>query len=97
MATMVYVGTLDAHVVALNATSGQVVWDRAVEDYRVGYYITMAPMVVDGKVMVGTSGGEQGVRGFVLALDAMTGDEVWKTYTVPAPGEPGGDTWPAEA
>lgn len=93
---MVYVGTLDAHVVALNATSGQVVWERRVEDYRVGYYITMAPMVVDGKVMVGTSGGEQGVRGFVIALDAVSGDEVWKTYTVPAPGEPGGDTWPAE-
>ena len=96
-ADMVYVGTLDAHVVALNATSGQVVWDRTIEDYRAGYYITMAPMVVDGKVMVGTSGGENGVRGFVIALDAMTGDEVWKTYTIPAPGEPGNETWPAEA
>ena len=96
-ADMVYVGTLDAHVVALNATSGQVVWDRAVENYRSGYYITMAPLVADGKVMVGTSGGELGVRGFVIALDAMTGDEVWKTYTIPAPGEPGSDTWPAES
>jgi len=96
-ADTVYVGTLDAHVVALDATSGQVVWDRAVEDYRFGYYITMAPLVVDGKVMVGTSGGEQGVRGFVIALDAVTGDEVWKTFTIPAPGEPGHDTWSGDA
>lgn len=94
---MVYVGTLDAHVVALNATTGQVVWDRAVENYRTGYYITMAPLVVDGKVMVGTSGGERGVRGFVMALDAMTGEEVWKTYTIPAPGEPGSETWHTDA
>lgn len=93
----VYVGTLDAHVVALDATSGEVAWDRAVEDYRLGYYITMAPLVVDGKVMVGSSGGEQGIRGFVTALDARTGDEVWKSYTVPALGEPGNDTWPGDS
>ncbi len=93
----VYVGTLDAHVVALDATSGAVVWDRAVEDYRLGYYITMAPLVVDGKVMVGTSGGEGGIRGFVTALDARTGDEVWKSYTIPAFGEPGNDTWPGDS
>ena len=91
--TNVYVGTLDAHVVALDAVSGAVVWDRAIEDYRRGYYITMAPLVADGKVMVGTSGGEQGVRGLVTALDARTGDEAWRTYTIPAPDEPGGETW----
>jgi alcohol dehydrogenase (cytochrome c) len=96
-ADMVYVGTLDAHVVALNATTGQVVWDRAVENHKSGYYITMAPLIADGKVMVGTSGGERGVRGFVTALDAMTGDEVWKTFTIPAPGEPGSETWPADS
>ena len=95
--TNVYVGTLDAHVVALDAVSGAVVWDRAIEDYRRGYYVTMAPLVADGKVMVGTSGGEQGVRGFVTALDALTGDEAWKTYTIPAPDEPGGETWQGEA
>ena len=93
----VYVGTLDAHVVALDATSGKVVWERAVEDYRLGYYITMAPLVADGKVMVGTSGGEQGIRGSVTALDAVSGDEVWKHYTIPAPGEPGSDTWRGES
>ena len=94
----VYVGTLDAHVVALEAATGQVAWDRTIADYRSTYFITMAPLVVNGMVMVGTSGGEHGVRGFVTALDATNGDEVWKRHTVPAPGEPGsetrsGDSW----
>jgi alcohol dehydrogenase (cytochrome c) len=93
----VYVGTLDAHVVALDARSGRVVWDQAVEDYQLGYYITMAPLVANGKVMVGTSGGEQGIRGSVTALDAGNGDEVWKRFTIPAPEDPGGDTWPGES
>ncbi len=92
----VYVGTLDAHVVALDATSGAVVWEQAVADYRLSYYITMAPLVADGKVMVGPSGGEQGIRGFVVALDAQTGEEVWRSYTVPAAGEPGSETWPGD-
>ena len=89
----VYVGTLDAHVVALRATTGEVVWDRTVEDYRLTYYITLAPLVVNGKVIVGTSGGEHGIRGSITALDAMTGEEVWKRHTIPAPGEPGSETW----
>lgn len=93
----VYIGTVDAHVVALDAESGEVVWDQAVEDYRTGYYITMAPLVADSKVMVGPSGGERGIRGFVAALDARTGAEIWKTYTIPAAGEAGNDTWPADA
>ena len=59
-----------------------------------GYYMTLAPLVADGKVMVGASGGEFGIRGFVAAYDAETGKEVWRTYTVPAPGEPGSETWP---
>ena len=92
----VYIGTVDTHVVALDAATGAVVWEQAVEDPAVGYYITMAPLVADGKVMVGTSGGELGIRGFVAALDAETGREVWKTYTIPSPDEPGGDTWPGE-
>ena len=56
--------------------------------------MSLAPLVADGKVMVGASGGELGVRGFVAAYDAETGKQVWKTYTVPAPGEPGSETWP---
>ena len=93
----VYVGTLDAHVVALNATSGHVVWESTIENYQLGYYITMAPLVANGKVMVGTSGGEQGTRGSITALDARDGHSVWKRHTIPAPDEPGGDTWPDEA
>jgi alcohol dehydrogenase (cytochrome c) len=66
---------------------------RQVEDWRTGHYMTLAPLIAEGKVMVGVSGGEYGVRGFVQAFDAETGDEAWKTYTIPGPGEPGHDTW----
>ena len=90
---MVYVGTLDARVVALKATTGEVVWERAVAYYRHAYYITLAPLLVNGKVIVGTSGGEFGIRGFIAALDAATGREIWRRYTIPAPGEPGSATW----
>jgi len=89
----VYLATLDAHVVALDARTGKVLWDQAVEDYKKGYYMTLAPLVAKGKVIVGVSGGELGIRGFVQALDARTGSSAWKTFTIPAPGEPGSDTW----
>ena len=92
----VYMGTVDAYLVALDAVTGEVDWEVPVEDYYNGYYITMAPLVADGKVMVGVSGGELGIRGFVAAYDVETGDEVWKTYTIPAPGEPGSESWPGE-
>jgi alcohol dehydrogenase (cytochrome c) len=89
----VYLATLDAHVVALDAKTGKVVWDQTVEDYKKGYYMTLAPLVAKGKIIVGVSGGELGIRGFVQALDARTGSSAWKTFTIPAPGEPGSDTW----
>ena len=92
----VYVGTLDARVVALDAVTGQVVWERAIANYRHTYYITMAPLVVGGMVMVGTSGGEHGVRGAIVALDAATGMEIWRRHTIPAPGEAGSETWPGD-
>ena len=95
-ADKVYIATVDAQVVALDAATGEVVWEKAVEDYSVGYYMTMAPLAVDGKIMVGVSGGEWGIRGFVTALDADSGDEVWKTYTIPGPGEPGNESWPGD-
>ena len=93
----VYTGTLDARVVALEATTGRPVWERTVADYRRSYYITMAPLAANGKVLVGVSGGEFGIRGFVTALDATTGEEVWRRYTIPAPNEPGGETWSGDA
>ena len=89
----VYVGTVDAHLVALDAKTGQVIWDKAVDDPKKGYYITMAPLIAKGKVMVGTSGGELAIRGYVAAYDAQTGDLAWKAHVVPGPGDPGFDTW----
>ena len=92
----VFYTTHDAFVVALDAVSGELVWETAVADYRTGYYMTIAPLVANGKVLVGPSGGERGIRGFVTALDPDTGEEVWRTHTIPEPGEPGSETWPGE-
>ena len=93
---LAYLATVDAVLVALDALTGEVVWEVDVEDYYNGYYMTMAPLIVDGVVMVGVSGGELGIRGFVAAFDAETGEELWKTYTIPAPGEPGSESWPED-
>ena len=90
----VYMTGQDAVLVALKAETGEVAWEsEPVADWQQGYYMTMAPLIVNGKVMVGVSGGEFGVRGFIAAYDAESGKQVWKTYTVPGPGEPGHDTW----
>lgn len=89
----VYLASLDCFLVALDAKTGKVAWEKKVEEWRTGYYMTIAPLVVKGKVMVGVSGGEFGIRGFVQAFDGQTGNSVWKTYTVPGPGEPGHETW----
>ena len=94
---LVYLATADAFLVALDARTGVVVWEREVEDYTGGYYMTLAPMVARGKVMVGVSGGEFGIRGFVAAFDALSGEPAWKTYTIPAPGEPGSETWSGDS
>ncbi|UOM35061.1 PQQ-dependent dehydrogenase, methanol/ethanol family [Acuticoccus sp. I52.16.1] len=93
----VYMATVDAYVVALDATTGEVVWETEIGDYTDGYYSTLSPLVADGKVVVGVSGGEFGIRGYITALDAETGAEAWKTYTVPEPGEPGSETWKGDA
>jgi alcohol dehydrogenase (cytochrome c) len=90
----VFFAAAEAVLVALDAATGREVWTATVEDNRKGYYMSVAPLVADGKVMVGASGGEMGVRGFVAAYDAETGKPAWKTFTVPAPGEPGSETWP---
>lgn len=85
----------DSVLIALDAKTGRVVWQTEVADSKAAYYITLAPLVAGGKVMVGASGGETGIRGFVAAYDPETGKEAWRTYTIPAPGEPGSETWPA--
>jgi alcohol dehydrogenase (cytochrome c) len=89
----VYVATLDAYLVALDATSGAVKWKVHVDENGVGYAMTGAPRVLDGKIIVGISGGDVGVRGFIDAYDAKTGNHLWRCWTIPAPGEPGSETW----
>ncbi|MGZ3508762.1 MAG: PQQ-dependent dehydrogenase, methanol/ethanol family [Vulcanimicrobiaceae bacterium] len=91
-----YMSTLDNHVVALDARSGHVVWNTAIAPPGVGYGMTNAPLVVKGLVIIGDGGGEYGSRGFIEALDAKTGAEKWRWYTIPAPNEPGGSTWPGQ-
>lgn len=91
----VYVATTDCNLVALDAKTGKMLWTVPTGDWKQGYYMTLAPLVVKGKVMIGVSGGEYGIRGYVAAFDANTGKGVWKRYTVPEPNEPGGQTWPA--
>jgi alcohol dehydrogenase (cytochrome c) len=93
----VYVATVDAHLVALDAKTGKVAWTKQVGDWKALQYITLAPLAAKGKIMVGSSGGETGVRGFVAAYDAQTGNEAWRTYTTASPGEPGGDTWSGDS
>jgi alcohol dehydrogenase (cytochrome c) len=93
----VYMATSDAKLVAFDAKTGAVLWEREVADYRAGYYMTLAPLAVHGKILAGASGGERGIRGFVVAFDAETGEQAWKTYTIPGPGEPGHDTWPGDS
>ena len=90
-----FMATLDAHVVSLDMKTGSVIWDVVMADSEKGYAATLAPLVVKDKVIVGVAGGEYGIRGFVEAYDARTGTRVWRFYTVPAPGEPGSETWPA--
>ena len=91
----VITATLDAHLIALDAKTGHLVWNTTVAPYQQGYSITSPPLLVKKTLLTGIAGGEYGIRGFVAAFDAMTGKPIWKTYTVPAPGEPGADTWKA--
>ncbi len=91
----VYFAAGEAVIVALDAKTGTEVWTTKVAENTSGYYISLAPLVAGGKVMVGTSGGEFGVRGFVAGLDPDNGKELWRAYMVPAPGEPGSETWPS--
>ena len=80
---MVYMGTLDAKLVALDAATGALQWETQIADPELGYSETMAPTAVDGKILIGTNGGEYGVRGFVKAYDAATGKLLWHFHTTP--------------
>ena len=92
-----FMTTLDAHLLALDMKTGNIVWDATLADYKTGYASTLAPIVVKNKVIVGVAGGEYGIRGFIDAYDAQTGKQAWRFYTIPGPGEPGFNSWAGES
>ena len=93
----VFFGRLDAKLEALDAKTGKRLWTVTVADYKKGHAITSAPLIVKDLVITGIAGGEYGIRGFVTAYKQSTGEQVWKTYTIPGPGEPGNETWKGDS
>jgi len=94
---LLFLGTLDAHLVALDMKTGRVRWDTVVADYATAHAITVAPLALKDKVVIGIAGGEFGVRGFLDAYNAKTGERAWRFWTVPGPGERGNETWSGES
>jgi alcohol dehydrogenase (cytochrome c) len=88
--------TLDAYVIALDAQTGKELWRKNAIDFKTGYSMTGAPLVADGVVITGISGAEFGTRDFLDGWDPKTGEHLWRTYTIPGPGEPGHETWPGD-
>jgi alcohol dehydrogenase (cytochrome c) len=94
---MIFLGTLTARLIALDANTGKEMWNVQVMDYKTGHAITSPPLVYKNLVVTGIAGGEYGIRGFVEAFDQKTGKSVWKTYTIPGAGEAGNDTWKGDS
>jgi alcohol dehydrogenase (cytochrome c) len=92
-----FMGTLDARLIAIDTRTGQRLWDVELADYKTGYSVTLSPLIIKDKVLVGVGGGEYGIRGFIAAYDARTGKEAWRFNTIPGPGEPGHETWKNDA
>ena len=88
-----YMGTLDTHLVSLDAKTGSVIWDVAVDDYEKGFSITHAPLAIDGKILVGVTAGECGLQGFLDAYDAATGKRLWRHWSIAQEGDPARSTW----
>jgi alcohol dehydrogenase (cytochrome c) len=93
---VIYRTVIDASIIALDMKTGKQLWKTVVEDYKQGYSMTAAPLVANGVLITGISGGEYGIRGFIDGHDLKTGKQLWRKYTTAAPGEPGGDTWPGD-
>src|SRR5258708_22435576 len=89
--------TADNYLVALELKTGRVVWTQKYADWKEGYYSTGAPIIANGVLISGMSGGEYTTRGFLDGWDPETGTKLWRRYTIPAPGEPGSETWPANS
>lgn len=92
-----YMATLDMHLVALDAKTGNVIWDVAVDDYQKGFSITHAPLLIDGKVIVGVTAGECALTGFLDAFDATTGKKLWRFWSIPQKGDPARSTWAGDS
>jgi alcohol dehydrogenase (cytochrome c) len=90
---VLFMGTLDAHLVAIDAKNGRAIWNTKVAENEQGYALAVSPLVVKDKVIVGVAGGEYGIRGFIAGYEAATGREAWRFHVIPEPGEPGHDTW----
>jgi alcohol dehydrogenase (cytochrome c) len=90
---LLFMGTLDAHLVAIDTKSGMPVWKTKVGESKLGYSLTVAPLAIKDRVIVGLGGGEFGIRGAIAAFDAQTGKEIWRFNTIPGQGEPGHETW----
>ena len=88
--------TLDAHVIALDAKTGKEVWKSKVDEWKAGFSMTMAPLIANGVLITGMSGAEFGIRGYIDGWDPQTGKRLWRTYTIPARGEKGNETWPQD-
>ncbi|HWF46535.1 MAG TPA: PQQ-binding-like beta-propeller repeat protein, partial [Bryobacteraceae bacterium] len=96
LGSRLYMETDNAHLLCLDARSGHLLWDVAYASGNKNYGATSVPLVVKDKVLVGTSGGDDGVRGFIAAFDAISGKEIWRLWTIPGPGEPGSSSWPGD-
>lgn len=92
-----YLGTIDGKLIALDAKTGSRKWSKQIVDPAGGYSLTVAPLVVKDKLILGSAGGEYGIRGFIAAFDLENGDEIWRFNTIPGPGEPGHETWQGDA
>ena len=93
----IYYGSIDAHLIALDAKTGRVKWEVEMADHKLGYSSTVAPLAVKDKIILGAAGGEFGIRGFLDAYDAKTGKRVWRFYTIPGPGDPEFGTWEGDS
>jgi len=92
-----FMGTIDARLIAVDAKSGKPIWNIQVARPEEGYALTHAPLVVKDKILVGVAGGEYGIRGFIAAYNGKTGKEAWRFYTIPGKGEPGNETWAGDS
>jgi alcohol dehydrogenase (cytochrome c) len=92
-----FMGTIDGNLVGVDARDGRLLWTTPIGRSEAGYSVTVAPLVVKDKVIVGPAGGEYGINGFLAAYDSQTGKQIWKFRTVPEPGEPGNETWAGDS